>query len=123
VDTIVIRDLTVAYRIGVTDAERAVPQRLQLSLEIGHDFAAAASSDDLGRTIDYHAVCQQLLRFGEGRSWRLIESLAVEIAMMLRTEYGAARATVEVRKFIIPEARYVGVRVTRCWDEADSVRT
>ena len=52
-------------------------------------------------------------RMGEGRSWRLIESLASEIAGMVVADFGVAHATVEVKKFILPEARHVSVRTTR----------
>ena len=112
-DTIFITDLTVWYSVGVTELERAQPQRLLLTIEMGSDFTAAAASDDLGRTIDYYAVCQRLLRFGEGRSWKLIETLAVDIAAMVQTGFHAEKVTVEVKKFIIPEADHVGVRVAR----------
>lgn len=112
-DTIIIRQLEVFYRVGVTEQERARPQRLLLSLEMAHDVSSAAATDDLIRTIDYHAVCQRLLQFGQGRTWKLIETLAVEIATLVRTEFKAAAVTVEVRKFVIPEARWVGVRLSR----------
>ena len=79
-DLIIIRELAVSYRVGVTEEERATPQRLLLDLEISHDCAPAAARDDLTRTIDYQAVCQRLLRFGDGHSWKLIETLAVDIA-------------------------------------------
>lgn len=112
-DTILIRDLTVFYHVGVTDLEREKPQRLLISVEIAHDFNPAAASDDLEQTIDYFAVCQRLLKFGEGRSWKLIETLARDIARLLCDEFRATSSTVEVQKFIVPEARYVAVRVTR----------
>ena len=112
-DTIIIRDLAVAYHVGVTEAERAEPQRLLLSLEIGRDLAAAADADDLSQTIDYYAVCQRLLHFGEGRKWKLIETLAYEIAALVRTEFLATAVLVEVKKFVITEAAYVAVRVAR----------
>jgi FolB domain-containing protein len=112
-DTIIICDLEVTYHVGVPEAERASPQRLLLSVQMEYDVGPAAAADDLGRTIDYSAVCQRLLRLGEGRSWKLIETLAAEIAFLVRDEFKAAVATVEVKKFIIPEARHVAVRVTR----------
>ncbi len=112
-DTIIIRDLAVSYCVGVPDAERAQPQRLSLSVEMTWDFTGAAAGDDLTRTINYDAVCQRLLHLGAGRSWKLIETLAVEIAELLRLEFGTVAATVEVKKFIIPEAQYVSVRVVR----------
>jgi 7,8-dihydroneopterin aldolase/epimerase/oxygenase len=112
-DLITIRDLEVHYHVGVPDAERAKAQRLLIDVEMGSDFTAAAASDDLTRTIDYYAVSRRLLRLGEGRSWRLIEALAVEIAELVLKEYGAVKVAVEVKKFILPETRHVSVRVER----------
>lgn len=112
-DLIAIRELEVQYRVGVPDAERAHPQRLLLDVEMELDFTAAAGSDDLTCTIDYYAVSRRLLALGEGRSWKLIETLAVEIATLVLQEYPARRVTVEVKKFILPETRHVSVRVSR----------
>jgi dihydroneopterin aldolase len=112
-DTIIIRDLEVAYHVGVTDGERAHAQRLLLTLELGLDFQAAAASDDLSHTIDYYAVSQRLLRFGEGRQWKLIETLAHEITSTIQQEFHPSTLSVEVKKFVIPETAYVAVRVSR----------
>ena len=112
-DKIIISDLEVSYHVGVGEPERATAQRLLISVEMAHDFRAAAAQDDLAHTIDYYAVCQRLLQLGEGRSWRLIETLAVDIAALVQAEFHATSATVEVKKFIIPESRHVAVRVTR----------
>jgi dihydroneopterin aldolase len=110
---ITIKDLKVSYNIGVPDAERATPQRLLLTVEMEHDFTAAARRDALDRTIDYHAVAQRLLSFGERRSWKLIETLSVEIAEMIIHDFHARRVSVEVKKFILPEAEYVSARAIR----------
>lgn len=115
-DTILIKDLAVSYRVGVPDSERAQPQRLLLTLEFAHDFKAAAARDNLADTIDYYALTRRLLGLGEGRSWRLIETLACDIADLVLTEFGAAVVSVEVKKFILPETRYVAVKVTRSRD-------
>jgi FolB domain-containing protein len=112
-DKIIINELEVFYRVGVPDEERAVPQRLLITIEMEHDFSKAAGSDDLFATIDYYAVCQRLLKLGEGRSWKLIETLAVEIANLVLRDFEATSVSVEVKKFIIPEAKWVAVRVTR----------
>lgn len=112
-DTITIADLAVHYRVGVPGEERARPQRLLLTVEMGTDFKNAARTDDLSQTIDYYALSQRLLKFGEGRSWKLIETLAGEIAAMVLAEFHPRSVTVEVKKFILPEARHVSVRVTK----------
>jgi FolB domain-containing protein len=112
-DTITICELAVPFRVGVPEEERAKPQRLLITVEMTLDFSSAAKSDDLTRTIDYYAVSQRLLSFGEGRSWKLIETLAQNIAEMILAEFIAKTVSVEVKKFIIPETRYVSVRVMR----------
>jgi dihydroneopterin aldolase len=86
---------------------------LLLSIELAVDFRRAATVDRLGETIDYDSVCRRLLTFGEGREWQLIETLSVEIAEALLSEYSAQRVTVEVKKFVIPQAHHVAVRATR----------
>ncbi|HUC85523.1 MAG TPA: dihydroneopterin aldolase [Candidatus Acidoferrales bacterium] len=108
-----IVDLEVFYRVGVPEAERATAQRLQLTVEMDFDFTMAARSNDLADTIDYFAVCQRLQRFGEGRSWKLIEKLATDIAHTVLIEFKPAAVTVEVKKFVIPEARHVSVCLTK----------
>ncbi len=112
-DTITIADLEIFYCVGVPDEERARPQRLLLTIEMEHDFHTAAGSDELSGTIDYFAVCQRTMKFGDGVHWKLIETLAVDLADMILEEYGPSRVTVTVKKFIIPQARHVSVCVTR----------
>ena len=108
-----IVDLEVFYRVGVPDAERAQPQRLLLTVVLESDFAAAAKSDSIVDTIDYYAVTQRLLKFGADREWKLIEKLAADIADTVLAEFKPQSVSVEVKKFIIPEARYVSVQISR----------
>jgi dihydroneopterin aldolase len=112
-DQIIIQDLEVFYRIGVPKEERVQPQRLLLTVELEHDFALAAQADDLEQTIDYYRLSRRLLVFGDGRDWKLIETLAVDLASMILSEFKPGRVTVEVKKFVLPEARWVSVRVRR----------
>jgi len=108
-----IVDIEVFYRVGVPDTERAKPQRLLLTIEMESDFSAAAKLDSIADTIDYFTVSQRLIKFGEGREWKLIEKLAADIADMILAEFKPQSVTVEVKKFPIPEARHVSVRLTR----------
>jgi len=110
---ITIVDLEVHYCVGVTDEERSAPQRLLVSVDLSHDFSAAAVSDRLEKTIDYNEVAQRLLKYGEGRNWKLIEKLATNIADMILAEYRPQAVAVEIKKFVIPQARYVAVSLTK----------
>ena len=111
--SITIADLEVFYCVGVPDAERAQPQRLLLSVELEFDFTSAASSDRLEQTIDYHEIVRDLLAFGKGRSWNLLEKLAGNIAERIMARWHPRAVTVEVKKFAIPQARYVSVALRR----------
>jgi FolB domain-containing protein len=108
-----IVDLEVSYCIGVTDEERAKPQRLLITVDMSYDFTSAALSDRLERTINYFDVSQELLKFGEGRNWRLLEKLATNIADLILTKHKPQSVFVLIKKFTIPEARYVSVSLTK----------
>ncbi|HMP83401.1 MAG TPA: dihydroneopterin aldolase [Verrucomicrobiota bacterium] len=108
-----IVDLEVYFRVGVPDDERAVAQRLLIDVELEHDFSRAASSDNITETIDYYRVSQSVMKLGEGRSWRLIEKLAADVAELVLKEFRPERVTVEVKKFILSQTRHVSVTVTR----------
>lgn len=112
-DSVAIHDLEVFGRVGVPDWERAVPQRLLLTLVLGLDFTAAAAGDDLRHTIDYAAVSRTVRKWIAEGEWRLIETIGVKIAEGVLAEFGPASIVVEVKKFILPEARLVSVRVER----------
>jgi dihydroneopterin aldolase len=106
---ITITDLEVFYCVGITDEERAQPQRLLLTVDMVFDISTAALGDRLTKTIDYFAVSQRLLKFGEGRSWKLIEKVAANIGAMILSEFQPTAVSVEVKKFAIPQARHVSV--------------
>ncbi|MDE3066016.1 MAG: dihydroneopterin aldolase [Verrucomicrobiota bacterium] len=108
-----IVDLEVFYRVGVADEERARPQRLLLTVEMSCDCSVASASDSLADTIDYFAVSQRLLKFGEGKSWKLVEKLAADIGEMVLAEFKPRGVSVEVKKFPVPQAKCVAVTVIR----------
>ena len=110
---ITLADLEVFYHIGVPEEERAKPQRLLVSVELSFDFGPAALTDRVERSINYYEVAQDLLKFGEGRSWRLLEKLVTNIADHLLLRFKPQTVTVEVKKFPIPQARYVSASISR----------
>src|SRR3989442_4710701 len=110
---ITIVDLEVTWRVGVSDEERAKPQRLLLTIDMDYDFSSAAISDRVSKTIDYFAVAQHVTKFGDGRSWKLIEKLATDIADEVLSHFHPEAVTVEVKKFPLTQARHVSVSLTK----------
>ena len=108
-----IVDLEVFYCVGVGDEERATSQRLLITIEMVFDFSSASVSDRIERTIDYYAVSQKLLVYGEGRSWRLLEKLVANLCDFILAEFKAETVNVTVKKFAIPQARHVSVQLSK----------
>ncbi|MGI8890233.1 MAG: dihydroneopterin aldolase [Chthoniobacterales bacterium] len=112
-DLILIEDLELSARVGVPDEERAKPQRLTVSITMELRVAFGGLGDDLEKTVDYSEVCLALHRFASGRSDRLIETLASGMANHLLDHFPVALVRLELRKFVLPNTRFVAVRVTR----------
>ncbi len=110
---ITIVDLEVFYSVGVSEEERAKPQRLLLTVDMNLDFSSASISDRIEKTINYQELAEGLLKFGEGRSWKLLEKLVANVADMVLARYKPQSVMVEAKKFPLPQARYVAVSLTR----------
>jgi dihydroneopterin aldolase len=110
---ITVTDLEAFYCVGVTDEERAKPQRLLVTVDMAFDFSSAATSDRIEKTINYQDVSDRLLKYGESRNWKLIERLATNLADFILSEYRPEAVLVEVKKFSVPQARHVSVSVTK----------
>ena len=106
---ITIVDLEVFWCAGVTEEERVKPQRLLLTIDMSIDFSSASLSDRIEKTINYQTVADELLTFGNDRSWRLIEKAAANVADLIMDKYKPQAVSVEVKKFSIPQARFVSV--------------
>lgn len=106
-------DLAVLCRIGVPEEERAKPQRLLITIEMQGDFSRACLSDDILATANYYDVSRRIIDLCQNRSYKLIERLAYEIAEMILTEFNSENVGVEVKKFILSEARYVSFKLNR----------
>ncbi len=50
---------------------------------------------------------------GRAGGWKLLEKLAGDIAERILTRYRPQAVTVEVKKFAVPQARYVSVTLSR----------
>ena len=113
-DLIRIVDLEVAAHVGVPEDERRAPQRLLVTLEISlASMQPAARADDLGRTVNHRDVAERVKAFALERPRRLIETIAEELAADVLARFPVRAVSVEIKKFVLAEARYVSVRIER----------
>lgn len=113
-DRIFISALTAEAVIGIYDWERHVKQRLEIDLEMSFDLRTAAGSDAIEDTLNYKSIAKRVLAFVEASSFRLVETLAGEIARIVLEEFQVARVKVTVHKpGAIRHSRDVGVVIER----------
>jgi dihydroneopterin aldolase len=112
-DAIRIQRLEIFAHVGVPDDERSSPQRLTFNLTFWPKRRAPELKDEIGRTVNYAAVCAETKNFVQARSDRLIETLADALANHLLEVFEIRRITIELRKFVLPEVEFVSVTVTR----------
>jgi 7,8-dihydroneopterin aldolase/epimerase/oxygenase len=108
-----IVELELHYRIGVSEAERAWPQRLLVTIDMELDASAAIKSDNIRDTINYFDVAQMLLKWGQKRQWNLIEKLVDEVADLILKKFQPDRVTIELKKFPVPQAKYISFTLTK----------
>ncbi len=112
-DKIVIKDLEVDALIGVTDSERAQPQRLLITVELERDLTEAGRRDAEASTTRYDIVADLVRKMVTERPRKLVEAVAHEIAEAILARQLADAVTVEVKKFSIPRSRYVSIQIRR----------
>ncbi len=113
---IIIRELRVKARVGVTEEERSEPRELAIDLDVTTDFNAAARTDDLELTVDYAAVARAVAELVSEGEAKLLEHLADKVAERVLSFAGATAVRVEIRKEAPPMAedvRAVGVVIER----------
>lgn len=103
-------------RVGVPAWERKTRQRILVDLEAETPLRAAGRSDDLARSIDYHALEKKLRATAESGERRLLETLAEDLAAAaLSFDRRVARVRIAVHKTpkVMPKTARVTVRVER----------
>jgi len=115
-DKILLGGIEFYGHIGVSPAEREVGQRFVVDVELVVDLHHAATTDSITDTINYAAVYDTVITIGEGRSYRLVEPLAEEIAQALLKSFPADEVMVRVKKQPPPIkgiVAYAGVEIRR----------
>ncbi len=113
-DLIRIVDLQIFTHIGVSDNERSKAQRLLISLDMVTDsLSHAAGTDNLAWTINYADVAEHVKNLAAKRARKLIETLAEEMAFDLLKNFPIRQIELEIKKFVLPDARYVSVKIER----------
>jgi FolB domain-containing protein len=112
-DEIHIEQLDVFTRIGVPEEERANPQKLTVSISLWPYQQTGDLADHIERAVNYSTVAEETKNFVRDQSISLIETLADRLASHLLKSFPIQKVTIELRKFALPDAKYVSITLTR----------
>jgi dihydroneopterin aldolase len=113
-DRIFLRGLTAECIIGFIDWERRVKQTVVVDLEIPVDCRHAALTDAVADTVDYKKVAKRVLAFIEASEFKLVETLAQRLALLLLAEFPLEWIRLSINKpGAIRNSRDVGVSIER----------
>ncbi|WP_020208079.1 dihydroneopterin aldolase [Gilvimarinus chinensis] len=113
-DIVYIRDLQIQTIIGIYDWEREVRQTVSVDLEMASDIRRAAETDNIEFALNYKAVAKRIIAHVENRSALLVESLAEEIAALVREEFNVPWLRLRLSKpGALRGARDVGLIIER----------
>jgi len=112
-DEIHIEQLEVFTRVGVPEEERAKPQKLTVSISFWPYQQINELADHIERTVNYSTVAEETKNFLRDQTVSLIETLAERLASHLLKSFPIQKLTIELRKFVLQDAKYVSITVTR----------
>ena len=102
---------------GATAAERSLPRRFEVELELEGDFDLPERSDRLVDAVDYAEVAGLVVAIGTGPAFHLLEALARRMVDALAERWPRVGVTLEVRKLDPPNCpgspAYASVRLRR----------
>jgi len=108
-----IEQLKVLAHVGISETERRRRQRLVFNITLWPARDHRDIKDAITRTVDYSALCQNTKVFISQQSPKLLETMANDLAAHLLSKFRVRKVTIEIRKFVLKNAAYVSVTVTR----------
>jgi 7,8-dihydroneopterin aldolase/epimerase/oxygenase len=113
-DRIFLHGLTTKCIIGFIDWERRVKQTVVLDIEMPVDCRRASLTDEVVDTLDYKKVAKRVLAFVGASEFRLVETLAHSVALLILEEFTVEWVRIALNKpGAIRNSRDVGVVIKR----------
>lgn len=121
-DNIKIKKLDVFAKHGVYKEENVLGQKFVFSAVLYLDTAKAGVSDELEDSVNYGEVCHFIREFAEGRTFKLLESLAEHTAAAVLDRFPLVKGIdLEIEKPWAPiglPLESVSVEISRGWHQA-----
>lgn len=97
-DLVYIKNLRIETIIGIYDWEREVKQVVSMDLEMAADIKMAARTDDIGYALNYKSISKRIIKFVQEQKFKLIESMAEEVAQIVLIEFSVPWVRLRISK-------------------------
>ncbi len=112
-DKLTIHKLEAQCHLGVTELEQRQVQAVWVDLELAIDAARPAHRDEVHEALDYAALVTQVRELVESKSYRLMETLAEDVATLLVHDLKIVEVLVRVTKRALPGIEAAAVEIRR----------
>ena len=97
-DTVYIRGLEVRAILGINDWERREKQTIRIDIDMATDASIAAAREAIQDAINYRSVAKAVMAHVKKGKYKLVETLAHNLAALIRDDYGVSWVRVRVGK-------------------------
>ena len=97
-DLVYIKNLRIETIIGIYDWEREVKQVVSMDLEMAADIKMAAQTDNIGYALNYKSIGKRIIKFVQEQKFKLIESMAEEVAQIVLIEFSVPWVRLRISK-------------------------
>ena len=97
-DLVYIKNLRIETIIGIYDWEREVKQVVSMDLEMASDIKMAAQTDNIGYALNYKSISKRIIKFVQEQKFKLIESMAEEVAQIVLVEFSVPWVRLRISK-------------------------
>jgi FolB domain-containing protein len=118
--SIIINDIKLNARCGVTESERCQPQPILVDLTVQSLNEPAFQSDQIIDTVDYAAMTECVRNAGESQAFVLLEALTEHLSQTLFQHFPLTHLKIWARKIQPPMKGFtgsVGIRLIRSRQE------
>ena len=113
-DIIYLHGIRIETIIGIYEWERRARQTVLVDVDMGMDLRTAAATDRIEDTLNYKAVAQRIVDYGNSCDFQLLETLAEKIAEILLREFKTPWCRLRLNKQgVVKGAQDVGVIIER----------
>lgn len=113
-DKVIIRDLVTDISIGITNAERSIPQKILINAELFTDTVKAAQTDSIEDCVNYSTMTKKIISLAGKNKRKTVEAFAQDIADLCLSHKLVRSVKIRVEKTgAVQFTKAVGVEIVR----------